>query len=108
MGTLEKNHEVRRMDIDFETYKVRVERECWFDSQGNPHEWLSFISKPIAHMESIIDEFRRQNEVNSIFHKHVDWHSQHLEGVVRALHVASQNDNCLHSEIAKVRGEIVD
>ena len=107
-GNIGKNHEVRRMDIDFETCKVRVERERWFDSQGNPHEWLSFRSEPIAHMESIIDEFRRQNEVNSIFHKHVDLHSQHLEGVVRALHVASQNDNCLHSEIAKVRGEIVD
>ena len=107
-GNIGENHEVRRMDIDFETCKVRVERERWFDSQGNPHEWLSFISEPIAHMESIIDEFRRQNEVNSIFHKHVDLHSQHLEGVVRALHVASQNDNCLHSEIAKVRGEIVD
>ena len=59
-------------------------------------------------MEFIIDESRRQNEVNSIFHKDVDLHSQHLEGVVRALHVASQNDNCLQSEIAKVRGEIVD
>ena len=96
------------MDVDPETCKVRVERECWFDTQGNPHEWLSSISEPIPHMESIIDEFRRQNEVNSIFHKQFDLHSQHLEGVARALHVASQNDNCLHSEIAKVRGEIVD
>ena len=68
----------------------------------------SFVSEPVTHMESIIDEFRRQNEVNSIFHKHFDLHSQHLEGVVRALHVASQNDNCLHAEIAKVCGEIVD
>ena len=56
------------MDVDFKRCKVRVERERWLDSQGNPHEWLSFISEPITHMESIIDEFRRQNEVNSIFH----------------------------------------
>ena len=105
---IEEHHEVWRMDVDFETCKVRVERERWFDSQGNRHEWLLFISEPITHMEYIIDEFRRQNEVNSIFHKHFDLHSQHLEGVARALHVASQNYNCLHSEIAKVRGEIVD
>ena len=64
---IEEHHEVRRMDVDFETCKVRVERERWFDSQGNHHEWLSFISEPIAHMESILDEFRRQNEVNTIF-----------------------------------------
>ena len=105
---IEEHHEVRRMDVDFETCKVRVENERWFDSQGNPDECLSFISEPIAHMESIIDEFRHQNEVNSIFQKYFDLHAQHLEGVARALHVASQNDNCLHSEIAKVRGEIVD
>ena len=88
--------------------RFRVERERWFDSQGNLHEWLSFLSEPIAHSESIFDEFRRQNEANTIFHKHFDLHSQHLEGVARALHVTSQNDNCLHSEIGKVRGEIVD
>ena len=105
---IEEHHEVRRMDVDFESCKVRVERERWFDSQGNPHEWLSFISEPITQMESIIDDFRRQIIVISIFHKNFDLHSQHLEGVARALHVASQKHNCLHSEIAKLCGDIVD
>ena len=105
---MEGQYAVRHMDVDFETRKVRVERERWFDSQGNPHEWLSFISEPITHMKSIFDDFQRQNEVNTIFHKHFDLHAEHLEGVARAFYVASQNDNCLHSEIAKVRGEIID
>ena len=96
----EEHHEVRHMDVKFESCKFRVERESWIDSEGNPHEWLSFLSEPITHMESIIDEVRRQNEVNSIFHKYFDLHSQHSEGVVRALHVASQNDISLHWEIA--------
>ena len=49
-----------------------------------------------------------KNEANEFFHKHFDLHSQNLKVVVHALHVASQNDNCLHSEIAKVCGEIID
>ena len=105
---IEEHHEVWHMDVDVDYRKVRVEKERWIDSQGNAHECLSFVSKLITHMKSIIDEFRRQNEVNAIFHKHFHLHSQHLEGVVRALHVVSQKDNCLHSDIAKVRGEIAD
>ena len=105
---IEEHHEVRRMDVDFESCKVRVGREWWIDSQGDSHEWRSLVSESIADMESIIDEFRRKNEVNSIFPKHFDLHSHHLEGVVCPLHVASQNANCLYSEIAKVCGEILD
>ena len=96
---IEKHHEIWRMDVDFESCKVRVERERWIDSQGDPHEWLSLVSEPISHMASTIDEFRRQNEVNAIFNKPFGLHCQHLEGVVRALHVASQKNNCLRSEI---------
>ena len=96
------------MDVDFESCNVRVERECLIHSQGNCHEWLSFVSEPSIHLESIFDEFHRRNEVNAIFHKQFDLHSQHLERVVCALHVAPQNDNCLHLEIAKARGEIID
>ena len=44
------------MDVHFESCKVRVERERWIDSQGNPHQWFSFVSERIAHMESIFDE----------------------------------------------------
>ena len=78
------------MEIDFKMFSVRLDRERWVDSQGNPHEWISFVSEPIAHMEPTIHEY---------LPKYFDLHSKHLEESVWRIHVASTNDDSLHSEI---------
>ena len=74
--------------------RVHVERERWFDSQGMPHEFVSFTSEPavqLAHFQQLVNEIQLQGHINPALHGGIQRIHGNLETITRGLHDAYQD-----------------